>query len=75
MARPEITERSPDNPVRHAAYTIPEFCDAHRISEAFYYKARAAGQGPRERRILKKVIITEEAAAEWREAQTAPETI
>lgn len=64
-------ENEKENPVRRAAYTIPEFCDAHRISEALYYKARAAGLGPREKRVLTKVIITEEAAAEWREMAQA----
>ncbi|TYO67072.1 hypothetical protein FXV83_07655 [Bradyrhizobium hipponense] len=49
-----------------AAYTIREFCAAHRISEAMYFKMRAAGLGPREMRTLRKVAISVEAAAEWR---------
>jgi hypothetical protein len=53
------------------AYSIPEFCAAHRISESMYYKIRAAGQGPREARALSKVIITKEAAADWRRERTA----
>jgi hypothetical protein len=52
--------------VPRAAYSIPEFCEAHRICEAFYYKLRAAGLGPREMRTLRKVTISVEAAAEWR---------
>jgi hypothetical protein len=55
------------------AYSIPEFCKAHRISESMYYKIRAAGQGPREARALTKVIITKEAAADWRRERTATE--
>ena len=57
-----------------AAFNIREFCLAHRISESMYYKLRNAGLGPREARALSKVIITQEAAADWRrqrEAQTA----
>jgi hypothetical protein len=48
------------------AFTIPEFCQAHGISESMYYKIRHAGRGPREKRVLSKVIVTAEAAAEWR---------
>lgn len=51
------------------AYSIPEFCEAHRISESMYYKIRKEGQGPREARALTKVIITKEAAADWRRAR------
>jgi hypothetical protein len=54
-----------------AAYNIREFCAAHRISEAMYYKLRALGLGPREARALSKVIITQEAAAEWRRQREA----
>jgi hypothetical protein len=52
--------------VSRAAYTIREFCAAHRISEAMYFKLRAAGLGPREMRALRKVTISFEAAADWR---------
>ncbi|SIN88788.1 hypothetical protein SAMN05443247_00474 [Bradyrhizobium erythrophlei] len=55
--------------VPRAAYSIPEFCEAHRICEAFYYKLRAAGLGPREMRTLRKVTISIEAAEEWRRAR------
>jgi hypothetical protein len=58
---------SPEKPqVPRAAYTIPEFCEAHRISESMYYKGREAGVGPREGRMLTKVIISFESAADWR---------
>jgi hypothetical protein len=52
--------------VPRMAFTIKEFCAAHRICEAFYYKLRAADLGPREMRTLRKVTISFEAAAEWR---------
>jgi hypothetical protein len=66
MARPEITGKAPANPPPRAAYSIAEFCDAHSISESFYYKIREAGQGPREKRVLSRVLITAEDAAAWR---------
>ena len=63
----EAGKEQPEVP--RAAYSIPEFCEAHRICEAFYYKLRAAGLGPREMRTLRKVTISIEAAAEWRRAR------
>jgi hypothetical protein len=49
-----------------AAYTVSEFCDAHRISRSKLYELWAAGVGPRFVRIGTKKIITIEAAADWR---------
>jgi len=48
------------------AYTIPEFCRRHRISESFYYKLKARDLGPRTMAVGTKVLISKEAAAEWR---------
>ena len=55
--------------VPREAYTIPEFCKAHRISESMYFKLRNAGLGPREMRALRKVTISIEAAEQWRRAR------
>jgi hypothetical protein len=49
-----------------AAYTIKQFCESHRLGVSTYYKLKQRGLGPRERRINTHVIITDEAAAEWR---------
>jgi hypothetical protein len=68
MAKPEVTGRGPTT--ERAAYTIPEFCVAHRISESFYYKIRPLGLGPRETRKGDKVIISSESAADWRNPQS-----
>jgi len=68
-ARNEVVLEPTEPKVLRAAYSIPEFCEAHRICEAFYYKLRAAGLGPREMRTLRKVTISIEAAAEWRRAR------
>jgi len=48
-------------------YTVAEFCASHRVSRSALYKLWAAGTGPRFKRIGVKVLITREAAAEWRE--------
>ena len=55
--------------VPRAAYTVNEFCAAHRISVALYYKLKLQGLAPRETRVLSRVIISMEAAAEWRRAR------
>ena len=49
-----------------AAYTVNEFCDAHRISRSKLYQLWAAGVGPRFIKIGTKKIITLEAATVWR---------
>jgi hypothetical protein len=68
MARREVTGRKqPDA----EAFTVPEFCEAHRISEGFYYKLKRLGLGPIETKLLSKVIITKENAEAWRRQQGA----
>ncbi|QHP74374.1 hypothetical protein EI171_35695 [Bradyrhizobium sp. LCT2] len=52
-----------------AAFTIKEFCEAHRISPAMYFKLRNAGLGPREMRAFRRVTISIEAATDWRRAR------
>jgi hypothetical protein len=49
-----------------AAYTVSEFCAAHRISRSTLYELWAAGAGPRFILVGSKRIITVEAAADWR---------
>jgi hypothetical protein len=49
-----------------AAYTINEFCDAHRISRGKLYQLWATGLSPRFMNVGKKRLITDEAAADWR---------
>lgn len=56
-------QRAPDVP--KAAYTIPEFCSAHRFSLSMYYKMRAAKKGPRESVIGNKKIISLANASAW----------
>ena len=56
-------------PTPRLALSIPEFCEAHRISEAFYYKLKKLGKGPREMEVGVRKLITLESAAEWRRAR------
>jgi hypothetical protein len=48
------------------AYSIEEFCRRHSISRATYYNLKQAGKGPIEGHALGRVLITKEAALEWR---------
>ncbi|MCK1605460.1 hypothetical protein IVB02_29695 [Bradyrhizobium sp. 166] len=56
------------------AYTIPEFCEAHRISQSMYFKLRNVGLGPREMRAGRRVTISLEAATDWRRAREQAQT-
>jgi hypothetical protein len=49
-----------------AAFTVSEFCDAHRISRSKLYQMWAAGAGPRYMQVGAKKIISVEAAADFR---------
>jgi hypothetical protein len=57
---------SRDLPAPRAAYTINEFCEAHRISRSFFYKLKKSGKGPRVKNANGKPLITREDAAAWR---------
>jgi hypothetical protein len=58
------------------AYTIKEFCRAHRISEGLYYKMQNAGEGPRVMEVGTRRLISQEAAAAWRRArESSPPTV
>ena len=71
VARPEITGRKISDPVGRCAFSVGEFCEAHRISRAHFYNLRKLGLGPDEARAGDRVIITVEAAARWRKQRTA----
>jgi predicted DNA-binding transcriptional regulator AlpA len=65
-ARPQFAAASP---TPRLALSIPEFCEAHGISEAFFYKLKKHGEGPREMKVGARTLITFESAAEWRRAR------
>ena len=68
--RRKIRAKKPRKPPLNAtAYTIKEFCEAHRISRAMFYVLQRAGLGPKVMDAGRKIITTE-AAAEWRRKGT-----
>jgi hypothetical protein len=77
MARPEVTSRK-SGPAESSedrdAYSIDEFCRRHNISHGTYYNLKNRGLGPREARAMSRVIITKEAAADWRRERESVET-
>ena len=71
MGRKKVSGKSEpvvDEPIPppRLALSILEFCDAHGISEGFYYKLKKQCRGPREMRLGKRTLVTFESAAEWR---------
>jgi hypothetical protein len=51
--------------------TIPQFCNAHNISEGFYYKLKKQKLTPREMKVGTRTLVTFEAAADWRAEREA----
>jgi len=58
-------------PPPRAAFTVPEFCEAHRISQAKYYEMKKEGWGPVEMKVGRRRLISYEAAADWRRKREA----
>lgn len=59
--------------VPQSAYSIAQFCDAHHISRTHLHNMCKAGRGPRMMKLGRRVLISAEAAADWRrqiEAET-----
>src|SRR5215510_11506288 len=71
MARPEVTGRRVIADQLIAAFSIREFCAAHRISQSMYFKMRNLGLGPREMAVGRRTLISIEAAADWRREREA----
>ena len=64
---PAVAARLPTaSPTPRLTLTIAQFCEAFNISEAFFYKLRKRGQGPREMEVGARRLISIEAAVEWR---------
>jgi hypothetical protein len=59
-------EHSPARSGERYAFTINEFCDAHRISRSKFYLLRKQGLAPEITDIDGKQIIFAEHAAKWR---------
>jgi hypothetical protein len=73
MARREAANRKPSPnhgspaPTQIAAYSIHEFCFAHRISVDHYFKLQRLGFGPDVMKAGTRTLISVESAARWRE--------
>lgn len=54
--------------VTKEAFSIQEFCDAHDLSRATFYRLAKEGQAPSTMKIGKRTLVSREAAAAWRRA-------
>jgi nitroimidazol reductase NimA-like FMN-containing flavoprotein (pyridoxamine 5'-phosphate oxidase superfamily) len=53
------------------AYSIPEFCRRHGFSQSFYFAEARDGRMPRVMRVGARVLISKEAASDWRKEREA----
>jgi hypothetical protein len=58
-----------------AAFTVAEFCESHRISQAKYYEMKKEGWGPVEMSVGRRRLISYEAASAWRREREVETTI
>jgi hypothetical protein len=58
----------------HAVYTISTFCISHDLSEALFFKLKKHGRTPKEMHVNGRVLISFQAAAEWRAMMEAETT-
>jgi predicted DNA-binding transcriptional regulator AlpA len=61
-----VSRQAPKTELPPDCMRIEEFCERNRISRQFYYLLRERGQGPTEIRLGGRVLISKEAADEWR---------
>lgn len=66
-----VSLASIESPIALAAYTVAEFCAAHRISRSKLYELWQEGRGPRKMRVDSRVLISVESATEWRRGREA----
>ena len=57
----------PESSSTRAAVGVTEFCRSHGISRGLFYLLQRDGVGPRVMRVRGRVLISAEAAREWRE--------
>lgn len=48
------------------SFSTREFCDLHDISRSFFYLLREKGEAPRLMKVGRRMLVSAEAAAEWR---------
>lgn len=54
------------NPIPQAAFSVAEFCEAHKFTKVLFYKLLKEGKAPRIMKVGTRTLISAEAAAEWR---------
>lgn len=52
--------------MERATYTLAQFMEGHNVSRTHFYRLQKAGMAPRMMRVGRRVLISAEAAAEWR---------
>ncbi len=52
---------------KDGTYTVAQFCNSHHISRSMFYKLLKQGQGPRRMVVGRRRLISNEAAADWRQ--------
>lgn len=52
--------------VEQQAYSIVQFCAAHGISRATFYNLIDRGEAPRTMKVGARMLVSREAAADWR---------
>ena len=57
--------------VQQDAMSLGEFCSRHGISRSSFYLLKKAGEAPRLMQVGDRVLISREAAAEWRHGREA----
>jgi predicted DNA-binding transcriptional regulator AlpA len=63
----KVSERAnTDAIVAPVMFSVRDFCKAHAISRAFFYKLHAEGKAPPICKLGSRTLISAEAAAEWR---------
>jgi predicted DNA-binding transcriptional regulator AlpA len=60
-----------DNSQPRLALTISEFCKSHGFSRGHFYKLKKRGIAPRTMRLGGRVVVSIEAAADWRREREA----
>ncbi len=53
------------------SYSVADFCRAHGISRALFYKLLREGCGPRVMKVGRRTLISREAAEDWRRRMEA----
>ena len=66
-AKKQVRNRGPPT----HAFTIQEFCDAHRISRSRYYELKEKGLTPVEMIVGRRRMISFESAERWRRQREA----